>query len=139
MNQILGLYLYRHQNFLLLYDLPNSRLIVVDIHNTRNRFRNFTHYLKFSGFSFDSGVGWFHRWLFFVCGIAMLAVTIEILFVGYILPSAQCDLKLTTGDKGLLGAAGAVGLSVSVEHKQIDIGFGWYDKNWNFNFRNCQC
>jgi VNT family MFS transporter (synaptic vesicle glycoprotein 2) len=45
----------------------------------------------------------------FVCGLANASDAIEILCVSFILPSAECDLGMTTKDKGFLSSMTFVG------------------------------
>ena len=55
------------------------------------------------------GFGRFHYFLLIVCGLANASDAIEILCVSFILPSAECDLKMTTSDKGFLSSMTFVG------------------------------
>ena len=55
------------------------------------------------------GFGRFHLVLLFVCGLANASDAIEILCVSFILPSAECDLGMTTKDKGFLSSMTFVG------------------------------
>ena len=56
------------------------------------------------------GFGKFHYFLLFVCGLANASDAIEILCVSFILPSAECDLKMSTSDKGFLSSMTFVGM-----------------------------
>ena len=56
-----------------------------------------------------SGFGKFHYWLLLVCGWANASDAVEILCISFLLPSAECDLKLTTSDKGWLSATLFIG------------------------------
>ena len=56
-----------------------------------------------------SGFGKFHYWLLLVCGWANASDAIELLCISFLLPSAECDLKLTTSDKGWLSATSFIG------------------------------
>lgn len=58
------------------------------------------------------GFGKFHYWLLFVAGWANASDAIEILCISLLLPSAQCDLKLTSGDKGWLTAILFIGMLI---------------------------
>jgi VNT family MFS transporter (synaptic vesicle glycoprotein 2) len=49
-----------------------------------------------------TGYGKFHYWLMFVCGWANASDAIEILCISFLLPSAECDLELTSARKGNL-------------------------------------
>ena len=55
------------------------------------------------------GFGRFHVFLLIVCGLANASDAIEILCVSFILTSAECDLQMTTSDKGFLSSMTFVG------------------------------
>lgn len=57
-----------------------------------------------------TGYGKFHHLLLLVCGLANASDAIEILCVSFVLPSAECDLKLTDSDKGWLSATVFIGM-----------------------------
>ncbi|XP_019617403.1 PREDICTED: synaptic vesicle glycoprotein 2C-like [Branchiostoma belcheri] len=59
-----------------------------------------------------TGYGRFQYWLLFVCGWANASDAIEILCVSFLLPSATCDLKLTTTDKGWLSGVIFAGMMI---------------------------
>ena len=59
-----------------------------------------------------AGFGRFHYWLLFVCGWANASDAIEILCISFVLPSATCDLDLTSGDKGWLSATTFIGMLI---------------------------
>lgn len=59
-----------------------------------------------------AGFGKFHYWLLFVCGWANASDAIEILCISFLLPSAQCDLQLTSEEKGWLSAILFIGMLV---------------------------
>ncbi|XP_045197284.2 synaptic vesicle glycoprotein 2C-like isoform X2 [Mercenaria mercenaria] len=58
------------------------------------------------------GYGRFHIILLALCGWAVSSDAIEVLSVSFMLPSAQCDLKLSSQDKGWLNAIIFVGMMV---------------------------
>lgn len=58
------------------------------------------------------GYGKFHIILLALCGWAVSSDAIEVLSVSFMLPSAECDLKLTSQDKGWLNAIIFVGMMV---------------------------
>lgn len=58
------------------------------------------------------GYGKFHIILLALCGWAVSSDAIEVLSVSFMLPSAQCDLKLSSEDKGWLNAIIFVGMMV---------------------------
>lgn len=49
-----------------------------------------------------------------VCGLAIMGAIMEMIDIGYVLPAAECDLKLTQQDKGVLGAITYIGTYVNV-------------------------
>ncbi|XP_076062798.1 synaptic vesicle glycoprotein 2B-like isoform X2 [Oratosquilla oratoria] len=51
-----------------------------------------------------AGFGRFHFWLILIGGLANASDAIEILCVSILLPAAECDLKMTSADKGWLNA-----------------------------------
>lgn len=66
--------------------------------------RTLESYLKFSGF------GVFHVFLLLVSGLATAADAIEIFGVSFVVPIAEGDLSLSTGDKGWLDASIFIGM-----------------------------
>lgn len=73
---------------------------------------------KVESFSFEdalqkSGFGKFNYTLIALAGGLMAAAFIELTSVNFILPIAQCDLNLTTSNKGILSAIGYVGIIFS--------------------------
>ena len=56
------------------------------------------------------GFGKFHVFLLLVCGWANASDAVEILCVSFVLPSAECELSLTPGDKGVLTAVIFLGM-----------------------------
>jgi MFS transporter, VNT family, synaptic vesicle glycoprotein 2 len=60
-----------------------------------------------------SGFGRFNYILIVLCGSLMGCGFIELTSVNFVMPVAECDLKLTTSDKGILSAIGYVGVILS--------------------------
>lgn len=60
------------------------------------------------------GFGKFHILLLFICGLANSSDAIEILCVSFVLPSAECDLKMSSTDKGYLSSITFLGLKISL-------------------------
>ncbi|KAL3883756.1 hypothetical protein ACJMK2_029988 [Sinanodonta woodiana] len=58
------------------------------------------------------GYGKFHFALLLLCGWAVSSDAVEILSVSFMLPSAECDLNLSSADKGWLNAIVFVGMMV---------------------------
>lgn len=56
-------------------------------------------------FFFFLGFGLFHWILLVVCGWANASDAVEILCVSFLLPTARCDLHLSSSDMGLLTAS----------------------------------
>lgn len=68
--------------------------------------------------SFDDAItkcrfGLFNYVLIFLAGSLMASAFIELTSVNIILPIAQCDLDMTTSNKGILSAIGYVGVILS--------------------------
>merc|ERR550519_3156761 len=59
-----------------------------------------------------AGYGKFHYWLLFVCGWANASDAVEVLCISFLLPSAECDLSLTSDRKGWLSAILFVGMMI---------------------------
>lgn len=60
-----------------------------------------------------TGFGKFSTILVILTGSILGCVVLETVSINFILPVAQCDLDLTTHDKGVLSAIGFVGMIVS--------------------------
>lgn len=51
-------------------------------------------------------------------GISLAAVLIEMIGISFVLPVSECDLTLTSSDKGVLSGIGFVG-KVTIELKKV--------------------
>ncbi|XP_063049425.1 synaptic vesicle glycoprotein 2C [Engraulis encrasicolus] len=60
----------------------------------------------------ESGFGLFHGLLLVVCGWANASDAVEILCVSFLLPTARCDLQLSSSDMGILMASLFLGMMV---------------------------
>lgn len=60
-----------------------------------------------------TGFGKFNYFLVVLSGAVLSTVLLETLGISFILPIAECDLNLTTKDKGLLSAIAFVGIIAS--------------------------
>lgn len=60
-----------------------------------------------------TGFGKFNYLLVILSGAVLSTVLLETLGISFILPIAECDLQLTTKDKGLLSAIAFVGIITS--------------------------
>lgn len=60
----------------------------------------------------EAGFGLFHWLLLVVCGWANASDAVEILCVSFLLPTARCDLHLSSSDMGLLTASIFLGMMV---------------------------
>ena len=60
-----------------------------------------------------TGFGIFNYFLVVLSGGVLSAVLLETLGISFILPIAECDLKLTTKNKGLLSAVSFIGIIAS--------------------------
>ncbi len=56
------------------------------------------------------GFGKFHYLILIVCGLANASDAVEILCVSFILPTAECDLNMSTADKGILNSMTFLGM-----------------------------
>lgn len=57
--------------------------------------------------------GKFNYFLIFVCGAILTTVLLETLGISFVLPVSECDMELTTQDKGILSAIGFGGSSMA--------------------------
>lgn len=60
------------------------------------------------------GFGKFHVFLLLICGLANSSDAIEILCISFVLPSAECDLKMTSTDKGFLSSITFLGNLIKI-------------------------
>ena len=63
-----------------------------------------------------------------VCGLANASDAVEVLCISFLLPSAECELKLTTSDKGWLSAIMFIGKQIcTIKNTRVE----WYsDFKW---------
>ena len=94
------------ENRSLLVDCESSeRVSAEDIAEREDQeARTLENYLKYSGF------GVFHVFLLLVTGLATAADAVEIFGVSFVVPIAEDDLNLSTGDKGWLDASIFIGM-----------------------------
>lgn len=71
------------------------------------------HHLTFEDALIRTGFGKFSLILVVLTGCILGCVVLETVSINFILPVAQCDLNLSTHDKGILSAIGFVGMIVS--------------------------
>lgn len=57
--------------------------------------------------------GLFNYILIFVCGMALNAVIMETCGISFVLPVSQCDLNLSSSEKGVLSAVAFIGIICS--------------------------
>ncbi|KAK3921671.1 Synaptic vesicle glycoprotein 2A, partial [Frankliniella fusca] len=60
-----------------------------------------------------TGFGRFHYLLMLVSGVSIMAAIMEMIDIGYVLSAASCDLDMTQGNKGTLGAITYIGIICS--------------------------
>ncbi|XP_055078234.1 synaptic vesicle glycoprotein 2B isoform X2 [Periophthalmus magnuspinnatus] len=60
----------------------------------------------------EAGFGLFHWLLLVVCGWANASDAVEIMCVSFLLPTARCDLRLSSSDMGILTASIFLGMMV---------------------------
>lgn len=53
--------------------------------------------------------GKFNYFFIFICGAILTTVLLETLGISFVLPVSECDMELTTQDKGVLSAIGFAG------------------------------
>lgn len=61
----------------------------------------------------NAGFGKFHFFLLTVCGMIYMNTAIGITIISFVLPSATCDFRMSSSDKGLLTAAPMLGMYYS--------------------------
>ncbi|GJQ67462.1 hypothetical protein Trydic_g5120 [Trypoxylus dichotomus] len=66
----------------------------------------------FEGAIENTGYGLFHYILLAVCGLVSTSEEMDVISMSFILPSAECDLNLTTQNKGWLNSIIFVGMMV---------------------------
>lgn len=60
---------------------------------------------------FVIGFGTYNIILILVCGLTLFGVNLEAYAIGYVLPSAECDLQLNTYLKGILTSSSFIGFT----------------------------
>lgn len=60
-----------------------------------------------------TGHGKYHILVVILCGFCILGSVIETFGVSLLLPAAECELNMTTADKGLINGAGFLGIVLS--------------------------
>lgn len=61
----------------------------------------------------ETNIGKFHYLLLVVCGLGYMAASVEIIGISIVMFSADCDLKLTVHQQGMLGSIGYFGVVLS--------------------------
>ena len=56
------------------------------------------------------GFGKFNYYLIFLSGLVLFSVGCETLGIAFVLPVSQCDLRLTTEEKGIVSGMGYAGI-----------------------------
>uniref|UniRef100_A0A182J0Q5 Major facilitator superfamily (MFS) profile domain-containing protein n=1 Tax=Anopheles atroparvus TaxID=41427 RepID=A0A182J0Q5_ANOAO len=59
-----------------------------------------------------TGFGWFHYQLLALCGLIYANTAVSITLISFVLPSATCDFRMTSEDKGWLTAAPMLGMLI---------------------------
>lgn len=59
-----------------------------------------------------AGFGRFHYWLLGICGLIYANTAVGITIISFVLPSATCDFRMTSEDKGWLTAAPMLGMVI---------------------------
>lgn len=58
--------------------------------------------------------GKFNYFIIFISGLILFAVVMETLGISFVLPVSQCDLNLTTQEKGILSTVAFLGIILSL-------------------------
>ena len=56
-----------------------------------------------------TGFGKFNYFVIFIGGLNMISVLLELLGISFVLPVSECDMNLTTQDKGVLSGVAYAG------------------------------
>lgn len=59
------------------------------------------------------GHGKFHFYLLLVCGFGLMAVVVENVNIGFVLPYVRCEMSITTIEQGFLNSVGYIGIVLS--------------------------
>lgn len=62
---------------------------------------------------FQSDFGLFNYTMIILCGMISTTVFVETCNVAYIIPVSECDLNLSSGEKGILSAVSFLGIILS--------------------------
>ncbi|XP_033904382.3 synaptic vesicle glycoprotein 2C [Acipenser ruthenus] len=104
-----------------LLDYPDTSLSDSDTEGDavfeRKKRRHFNETAQGPKFSYEeaveeAGFGLFHGLLLVVCGWANASDAVEILCVSFLLPTARCDLQLSSSDMGMLTASIFLGMMI---------------------------
>ncbi|XP_046752340.1 synaptic vesicle glycoprotein 2C-like [Diprion similis] len=60
-----------------------------------------------------TGLGWYHIGLIAICGALLIITVCETMGISFVLPAAQCELALTTAEKGYLSGTLFLGMIIS--------------------------
>lgn len=60
-----------------------------------------------------SEFGKFNVYLIFVCGVIMATNIVETLSISFVLPASECEMQMSSSQKGVLSAVGFAGIITS--------------------------
>lgn len=70
-----------------------------------------------------TGFGRFNYFVIFMGGMNLLAMLLEFMGISFVLPLAECDMNLTTKDKGILSCAAFAGQYLNHRVKSATVQF----------------
>jgi hypothetical protein len=93
------------------FDKSNSISVIEDVSNNSNRSDEQKIYEKqtFEDVLKQIGFGRVQIKLILIASLVLMCVFNETIAIAFLIPSAQCDLNLTTSDKGMLGGTTFLG------------------------------
>lgn len=66
-------------------------------------------------FNVITGNGSFQRYAFLACSMCLMYMLSETLGIGYVIPTAKCDLELNTFRNGILSSVSYLGICLSLQ------------------------
>ena len=88
------------------FSVEGGLVLTMDLKTQKN-------YLDFEETIKKCGFGKFNYVFMLLAGSLMTCAYIELVSINFVLPVAQCDLNLSTSDKGILSSIGQVGVILS--------------------------
>lgn len=85
---------------------------IYDISSDVERIKSEDHEWLFEDALSHIGIGKVHYYLTFITGLIISASMTETMGMNFIMKSAQCDLELTSADKGLMSSISYLGITI---------------------------